>query len=138
MSRIRPMVKRPDNLSEVAAESATYEEFGYNLKDFLHTLAFAKKEGRPLEPLLVDAPKRLASVFSEGKICDAFLAATADYLARNHGILTPSWALEEDLVLADPWFSPPYLSVRMRLLRDTPSAFKDKNIFIFEDALIAV
>jgi hypothetical protein len=30
------------------------------------------------------------------------------------------------------------LSVGMRLLRDTPSAFKDKNIFIFEDALIAV
>ena len=133
-----PIIKRPESLSEVAAESSTYEEFGYNLKDFLHTVALAKKEARSLEPLLVDVPRRLAALFPEGRICDAFLAATADYLARNHGIRTPAWALQEDLVLADPWFSPPYLSVRMRLLRDTPSAFKDKNIFIFEDALIAV
>jgi hypothetical protein len=135
---MRPIIKRPENLREVAAESATYEDFGHNLKDFLHTLAFAKKAGRPIEPLLVDRPRRLAELFAEGKICDAFLAATADYLSRNNGIHTPAWALEDDLMLEDPWFSPPYLSVRMRLLRDTPSAFKDKNIFIFEEALIAV
>ena len=135
---MRPIIKRPKSLREVATESSTYEDFGYNLKDFLHTLAFTKRDGRPIEPLLVDEPQRLAGLFAEGKICDAFLAATADYLARNNGVQTPAWALREDLMLDDPWFSPPYLSVRMRLLRDTPSAFKDKNIFIFEEALIAV
>jgi len=135
---MKPPIKRPESLSEVAAESTTYDDFGYNLKDFLHTLAFAQKEGRPLQPLFADAPKRLAGFFPEGNICDAFLAATADYLSRKHGIPTPNWALKDDLVLAEPWFSPPFLTVRMRLLRDTPSAFKDKNIFIFEDALIAV
>jgi hypothetical protein len=132
---MKPIVKRPESLSEVAAESGTYQDFGYNMKDFLHTFAFAEKDGRPLEPLMAETPKRLATLFPEGRICDAFLAATADYLARTRGIPTPAWALQEDLVLADPWFSPPHLSVRMRLLRDTPSAFKDKNIFIFADAL---
>jgi hypothetical protein len=29
------------------------------------------------------------------------------------------------------------MTVRMRLLRDTPSAFKDKSIFVFEAALDA-
>lgn len=85
--------------------------------------------------MLTEAPARLTSRFAEGNICDAFLAATADYFARTHGIPTPECALKEDLVLVNPWFSPPYPTVRTRLLRDTPSAFKDKNIFIFEDAL---
>jgi hypothetical protein len=132
---MRPTFKRPASLSEVAAKSSTYEEFGYNLKDFLHTFALAEKESRPVEPLLSEQPQRLAGLFTEGVICDAFLAATADYLARTHRVPTPAWALKEDLILAEPWFSPPSPSVRMRLLRDTPSAFKDRNIFIFADAL---
>jgi hypothetical protein len=132
------MIRRPESLSDVAAESSTYDDFGHNLKDFLHTFAFAKKDRKPLEPLLAAEPRRLKDLFPEGKICDAFLAATADYLARTHGIPSPAWALKDDLILDDPWFSPPFLTVRMRLLRDTPSAFKDKNIFIFEEALIAI
>ena len=43
--------------------------------------------------------------------------------------------LKEDLMLEEPWFSPEFPQIRMRLLRDTPSAFKDKNLFIFESAL---
>jgi hypothetical protein len=38
-------------------------------------------------------------------------------------------------VLDDPWFSPSGRAFRATLLRDTPSAFKDKNIFIYENAL---
>ena len=45
------------------------------------------------------------------------------------------WALKEELVLEHPWFSEEFPRVRLRLLRDTPSAFKDKNLFVFESAL---
>ena len=130
-----PLIRRPKSLQEVASESSTYSEFGYNLRDFLHAFAFAKDEGRPLEPFLAAEPPRLAARFAEGNICDAFLAATADYLSRINTIPTPVWALNEDLQLEEPWFSPPFPGIRMRLLRDTPSAFKDKNIFIFDSAL---
>jgi len=130
----QPM-RRPDTLREVAAESEIYGDFGYNLKDFLHEFAFVQKRGLPLEPLLAQEPPRLAGRFPEGKICDAFLGATADYLSRVNGIPTPAWALKEDLMLEEPWFSPEFPQIRMRLLRDTPSAFKDKNLFIFESAL---
>src|ERR1051326_6244592 len=65
-------------------------------------------------------------------ICDAFLAATTDYLSRVNHVQTPAWALKEDLILDEPWFSLEDLGIRLRLLRDTPSAFKDKNIFIFD------
>jgi hypothetical protein len=37
--------------------------------------------------------------------------------------------------LDEPWFSPDSLAVRFFLLRDSPSAFKEKNIFIWENAL---
>ena len=122
-------------MQEVAAESDSYSDFGYNLKDFLHEFVLAQKRGLSLEPLLAPEPVRLAGRFPEGEICDAFLATTADYLSRENRIATPAWALKEDLVLEEPWFSPDFPEVRMRLLRDTPSAFKDKNLFVFESAL---
>jgi hypothetical protein len=122
-------------LREVAAQSETYGDFGYNLKDFLHEFEFARQRRLPLAPLLAVEPPRLARRFHEGNICDAFLAATADHLSRANGIPTPQWALKEDLVLDEPWFSEQFPTLRTRLLRDTPSAFKDKNLFVFESAL---
>jgi hypothetical protein len=122
-------------MREVAEESATYPDFGANLKDFLHTFHFARQRKESLQPLLAARPPRLSEKFAQGKICDAFLAATADYLSRVNGLPTPEWALEDDLVLEEPWFSEEFPAVRMRLLRDTPSAFKDKNIYVFESAL---
>jgi hypothetical protein len=130
-------VQRPKSLKEVALQSATYSDFGLNLKDFLHEYSLARRLQRPLEPMFAEEPPRLAKQFPEGKICDAFLAGTADHLSRVNGLQTPLWALSEDLVLEEPWFSEPFLNVRMRLLRDTPSAFKDKNIYVFESALDA-
>ncbi len=128
-------IRRPGSMREVAVESVTYEDFGYNLKDFLHEFAKAGERHRPLDPMLAEEPPRLAERFREGKICDAFLAATADYLSRVNHIPTPAWALAEERVLEVPWFSLESPRVRGLLLRDTPSAFKDKNVFIFESAL---
>jgi hypothetical protein len=129
------IVRRPVSLHEVAAETTIYREFGYNLKDFLHEFASAKERGLPLLPLLEEEPPFLAARFEEGRICDAFIAGTADHLARLHGIQTPVWAQNPQRVLEFPWFSELLPDVRLLLLRDTPSAFKEKNIFVFESAL---
>jgi hypothetical protein len=128
-------LRRPTSLREVAAESPNYSDFGYNLKDFLHEFALAKQRQMHLLPLLEAEPPLLASRFEEGKICDAFLAGTADFLARSNRIQTPLWALNPERVLETPWFSETLPAVRLSLLRDTPSAFKEKNIFVFESAL---
>ncbi len=129
------MVRRPMTLQEVVAETREYRDFGRHLKDFLHEFALAKKQERPLQPLLSDEPRFLANEFKEGRICDAFIAATADYLSRVNGVNTPLWALNDARVLEEPWFSEDWPEVRLLLLRDTPSAFKDKNIFVFDSAL---
>jgi len=128
-------LSRPRSLCEVASDAQSYREFGMNLRDFLHEFAFAKEQVRPLESSLAKEPLRLAAVFENGKICDAFLAATADYLSRTNGIQTPAWALSEDRVLDTPWFSLEDPEIRFCLLRDSPSAFKDKNIFTFESSM---
>jgi hypothetical protein len=131
----RPIIRRPTTLKEVAVEAETYQDFGTNLKDFLHEFTWAKEKQLPLLPLFEEEPPLLSGRLDEGKICDAYLAATADYLCRNNSILTPTWAYVQDRALEEPWFSPPFPETRLLLLRDTPSAFKDKNIFTFASAL---
>jgi len=129
------MVARPTTLHAVAAETHSYRDFGRNLKDFLHEFALAKERGLPLEPFLSAEPGLLRDEFAEGKICDAFIAATADFLSRVNRIHSPLWAISEARVLEQPWFSEQWWEVRLLLLRDTPSAFKDKNLFVFDSAL---
>lgn len=127
--------QRPRTLQAVAFESNRYADFGRNLRDFLHAFAEARQRGDALELMLAPEPPRLAGRFPEGAVCDAFLAATADFFARRHRLPTPAWALSTSLALEDPWFSPNLPSVRALLLRDSPSAFKDKNLFVFESIL---
>ena len=127
--------RRPRTLVEVVQSSAAYCDFGYHVKDFLHEVAAARRSGESIEPRVAAAPPLLAGTFAEGKICDAFLAGLADYLARTNGFNTPAWAAAQDRALDEPWFSEEFPQVRMRLLRDTPSAFKDKNVFVFPSAL---
>src|SRR5687767_4104122 len=104
--------RRPDSVAEVAESSSNYGDFGLHLKDFLHTVHFTKKESRSLSPLFVIEPIRLASRFSEGELCDAILAAVADYFCRESHLPTPEWAQNENRILKEPWFSVPYLSLR--------------------------
>jgi hypothetical protein len=75
-------------------------------------------------------PSSYQAKFKEGIICDAFLAATADYLSRINAILTPAWAFGQNRALEIPWFCDESKEFRLMLLPDTPSAFKDKNLFI--------
>ena len=129
------MIRRPKTLREVVEEAETYQDFGMNLRDFLHEFAAAKAKGAPLEPMLAEEPPKIAARFPEGSICDAFIAATADFLSRKNGVHTPVWAQSQERVLEHPWFSEEALDLRLFLLRDTPSAFKEKNIFVFESAM---
>lgn len=130
-----PNLKRPASAAEVAAWSETYADFGANLKDFLHTVARCSLRSEELAPLFADAPRPLRERFTEGRLCDAFLAALADYVCRRHGLLSPPWSQQPSLPLTQPWFSPADLGLRALVIRDTPSAFKDKNIFILPSAL---
>jgi hypothetical protein len=74
------MNRRPRTLAEVADWSNTREDLSYHLADFLHEFA-----ARPSAAMLEERPRLLATTFSDGDVCDAYLAATAATLAPRTG-----------------------------------------------------
>lgn len=122
------MQARPARLSEVATRADSLEHFGRELADWLHTLRTLGS--RPaLAAAIADAPALLAGRFPEGALADATLAAYADLLAARIGAAPPAWCLEPERIAPEPWFASEGPRSRIFSLRDTPPAFKRRNLF---------
>ena len=78
---------------------------------------------------------RLADKVSElGAIEDAYLAATAEWLAWKYKLSPPRWAFI-DRSLRRPWFASSLSSLRALLLLESPAPFRSRNLFVSENAL---
>lgn len=122
------MNPRPVSLAQVAAQSDSLEEFGRHFQDWLHTIR--TYTSRPqLEAAVREAPARLARKFKEGKLADAWLAASAEHLLARIGRDRPDWTAGR--VLTEPWFAVGGTDTASRVLalRDSPAPFKARNIF---------
>jgi len=117
---------RPRTLAEVAAAADSMSAFGHHLRDwqhYLHSLTSRPAVRATIEP----EPARLALRFEQGALADAWLAATAEYLAGRLGQDVPEWVTEEGRRLPEPWFASPVR--REEALRDSPAPFKNRNLF---------
>jgi hypothetical protein len=122
------MQARPASLAEVAVRADSLERFGRELADWLHTLRGLGS--RPaLAATIAEAPGLLAGRFLEGALADATLAAYADLLAARTGIAPPGWCNAPERIAPEPWFANPGRRGRLLALRDTPPAFKRRNLF---------
>ncbi len=122
------MQTRPHTLAEVADRADSLERFGRELADWLHTVRTLTS--RPaLTRAIESAPRLLADRFPEGSLADATLAAYADLLARRIGTPAPSWSFEYTRISPEPWFAVDGPRARLLALRDTPPAFKRRNLF---------
>lgn len=122
------MQPRPQTLAEVAERSDSLVRFGRELADWLHTVRTLTS--RPaLVRAIETAPRLLAARFPEGSLADATLAAYADYLAGRIGAQAPSWCFEYKRISPEPWFAVDGPRARLFALRDTPPAFKRRNLF---------
>jgi hypothetical protein len=122
------MNPRPCSLAQVAAQSDSLEEFGRHFQDWLHTIR--GHTSRPqLEAAVRERPVRLARKFKDGKIADAWLAASAEHLLTRIGREAPAWT--HGRALAEPWFAIGGTDTPSRLLalRDSPAPYKARNIF---------
>jgi hypothetical protein len=72
---------------------------------------------------------------SFGQIEDAYLAATAEWLAWKHDLPPPRWAFDPARSLHRPWFASSLASLRALLLLESPAAFRSRNLFVSENAL---
>jgi hypothetical protein len=66
---------------------------------------------------------------------DAYIAATAEELARRFELPQPDWTVGEDRQLRNPWFASPLAELRAVLLLESPPAFRARNLFVSENAL---
>ena len=90
----------------------------------------------PNAKALADAPMLLAPESGKsGSVQDAYLAATAEELARAHHFPIPAWTVGEARQLHQPWFASPLAALRAILLLESPAAFRSRNLFISENAL---
>ena len=122
---------RPKSLAEVAARAAGGDSFDRCLANFLDAFYAA-----PSAAALLEAPALLApSDPVTGAIRDAYLAATAEELARRLNVPSPEWALAEDRRLHRPWFASPLSALRAVLLLESPAAFRSRNLFVSDNAL---
>jgi hypothetical protein len=93
----------------------------------------------PKEQALAEMPMLLASGEGEmGRVKDAYLAATAEELARLHSLPIPRWVMGEERKLRLPWFASPLASLRAVLILESPAVFRARNLFVSENALTRV
>lgn len=122
---------RPKTLAEVAALDAHGDSFDRCLANFLDEFYAG-----PNAAALAAMPDLLAPRFGDiGRVQDAYLAATAEELARRFHLPPPDWTVGEDRLLHRPWFATPLAALRAVLLLESPPAFRSRNLFVSENAL---
>ncbi len=122
---------RPKTLAEVAERTARGESFDRCLANFLDEFYAA-----PTEAGLTQEPALLAPGFGDlGRVQDAYLAATAEELARANLFSIPAWTAGVNRRLHRPWFASSLAALRAVLLLESPAAFRSRNLFISENAL---
>jgi hypothetical protein len=121
---------RPRTLAEVAALARAGDSFDFALREFLDEFGI-----RPDVDRLLEEPGWLKGVVEHGERWDAFLAATAEWLATELGRAPPAWVWEEQRTLHRPWFAVPWSGLRAILLQESPTAFRSRNLFVSGNAL---
>lgn len=121
----------PKTLAEVAELAAQGESFDFCLRNFLDGF-FAD----PAAAALAVEPERLADQLPRlGAVEDAYLAATAEWLAWKFDFPPPCWAFDEARSLRRPWFASQLSALRALLLLESPAPFRSRNLFVSENAL---
>lgn len=122
---------RPGTLAEVAALTEQGDSFDRCLANFLDEFYAA-----PSATALAEAPVPLTPRFGDiGRVQDAYLAATAEELARHFDFLLPAWTTGDRRQLHRPWFATSIAAVRAVLLLESPPGFRARNLFVSANAL---
>ena len=94
----------PWTLAEIAEVTLQGEPFDLSLRNFLDGF-YLRPSGQSLER----EPAHLREAIPQmGEVYDAYLAATAESLAREKRFEPPDWVYQADRTLHHPWFALPY------------------------------
>jgi len=121
---------RPKTLAEVAALARNGDTLGFSIAEFLDEFY-----AEPLAERLAEEPRSLTVMLNDEGLADAYLAAIADHLSRQNQMQRPKWVFGTSRVLANPWFAMESHGGRMCMLIESPTAFRERNIFVSANAL---
>ena len=122
---------RPQSLAEVARVTLGGDSFDRALANFLDDFYHA-----PNAAALAEMPTLLAPVLGDsGRVQDAYLAATAEELARAYGFVCSPWTEAEARRLRQPWFASSLAALRTVLIIESPVGFRSRNLFVSSNAL---
>lgn len=130
MNRTPSPWERPATLAAVASAASSREEFHDHLRDFLHEFKTSPRRDR-----LIVEPSPLREKFAGGEIADAYLAAVAVELCLDLGCAKPAWVTGAGRTLTQPWFAAKSDELRIILLHESPGGFRERNLFVSENAL---
>jgi hypothetical protein len=125
--------QRPHSLRDVVAWAETPEDIGENLADFLDHMNLQVRNQLGRAKLV--AAIRAEPARTGNDVQDAYLAAVAVHLANTLRLRAPQWTQSKQRRAARPWFALPYAWARAELLRSSPAAFRERNLFTTADAL---
>jgi len=124
----------PKTLADVARMALAGDSFDRSLANFLDSFY-----ARPIAEAWWEEPPGLSVTLGEvGHVQDAYLAATAEELANKYNLPAPVWARSPKRALRAPWFASSMRALRAVLLRESPPAFRARNLFVSENALSRV
>jgi hypothetical protein len=119
--------KRPTSLRQVADREWRREDnFDAALREFLDF--FYANPGRRSGALKA-RPRPLDD------LRDAYIAATAEHLARSFGLAVPEWSETHGHALKRPYFAGGLESLKAILTVESPLAFRRRLLFVSKDAL---
>ena len=130
MTAISNAWARPQTLAEVATIAVSMQEFFPQLRDFLHAFKAA-----PAREKIAAEPALLRARFAEGELADAYLAAVAVELSLDLARARPAWTQKPERSLKAPWFAATSDELRVILLHESPAGFRERNLFVSENAL---
>ncbi len=121
---------RISSLKEVAEVVRREGEIRYALRDFLDGFY-----AEPTADKLLEEPTWLTEALSDGGVADAYLAATCDHLCRQYHLPRPAWIKSGRRILRIPFFAAKSHGLRMIYLQESPTAFRQRNLFVSANAL---
>lgn len=123
----------PHTLAEVAKQVTEGESFSFAHRNFLDGFYT-----RPSPDALAVEPPPLRNTVPDGKMLDAYLAASAEELSRAYSWSPPAWSFLAERVLDAPWFALQWTGMRTVLLLESPPGFRSRNLFVSANALTRI
>jgi hypothetical protein len=133
----RRNLARPKTARAVARRAKSIEQFGINLRDWIHELQQLTTRAQ-IRAAVLTRPPRLAGRIGQGDVADAFIAAQAEWLCRRAGLRPPTWTRDPSYILQEPWYASPLKELRTHLLLDTPNEFRNRNLFTTVEVRVGI